>query len=336
MKKNFLLTYSLWKYPHTTNVLKHIIRIMKMTMILVLVFVFQLGATPTHSQNTKVNITESSLSLKEFMVKIENQTDYLFLYSEKELDLNQSVNHVKARNKEVRQVLTEAFSNSDIQFSLNENYISLRKKETTGTRLFPQQSGRRISGTVVDDRGEPVIGANIMERGTTNGTTTDIDGNFTLVVGENAQLQVSYIGYLSVTIPVDNQTTVAIHLKEDTQNLEEIVVVGYGTQKKVNLTGSVSSISAADLINKPVTNTSTALAGLAPGLSVLQTSGRPGAGASVRIRGTGTFSSAGTSPLVLIDGLSGNIDDVDPNDIQSISFLKDAASASIYGNRAAN
>ena len=118
--------------------------------------------------------------------------------------------------------------------------------------------------------------------------------------------------------------------------MEEVVVVGYGTQKKVNLTGAVSAVSAEDLASKPVMSTAQALAGLAPGLSVLQTSGRPGQGATVKIRGTGTFSKAGTDPLVLIDGLSGNIDDVDPNDIQSISFLKDAASASIYGNRAAN
>ena len=125
-------------------------------------------------------------------------------------------------------------------------------------------------------------------------------------------------------------------MEEDTKRLEEVVVVGYGTQKKVNLTGSVSSITADELANKPVMSTAQALAGLAPGLSVLQTSGRPGTGATVKIRGTGTFSNAGTDPLVLIDGLSGSIDDVDPNDIQSISFLKDAASASIYGNRAAN
>lgn len=113
-------------------------------------------------------------------------------------------------------------------------------------------------------------------------------------------------------------------------------MIGYGTQKKVNLTGAVAAVSAEDLASKPVMSTAQALAGLAPGLSVLQTSGRPGQGATVKIRGTGTFSKAGTDPLVLIDGLSGNIDDVDPNDIQSISFLKDAASASIYGNRAAN
>lgn len=198
------------------------------------------------------------------------------------------------------------------------------------------QSTQTITGTISDAFGEPVIGANVTEKGTVNGTITDLNGNFTLKVSSTSTLVISYIGYLTMDVPVGNETIFNIQLKEDAQNLEEVVVVGFGTQKKVNLTGSVSSVSASDLANKPVAMTSQAIAGLAPGLSVLQTSGRPGTGASVKIRGTGTFSSAGNGPLVLIDGLSGNIDDVSPEDIQSISFLKDAASASIYGNRAAN
>ena len=146
----------------------------------------------------------------------------------------------------------------------------------------------------------------------------------------------SYVGYISQEVKVESDKLLRIIMEEDTKKLEEVVVIGYGTQKKVNLTGALAAVSAEDLASKPVMSTAQALAGLAPGLSVLQTSGRPGQGATVKIRGTGTFSKAGTDPLVLIDGLSGNIDDVDPNDIQSISFLKDAASASIYGNRAAN
>lgn len=193
-----------------------------------------------------------------------------------------------------------------------------------------------VSGTISDISGDPIIGANVTEKGTVNGTISDLNGKFGLNVSSQSTLVISYIGYYSVEISVGSETVFNIQLKEDTKALDEVVVIGYGTQKKVNLTGSVASVSASDLVNKPVAMTSQAIAGLAPGLSVLQNSGRPGTGASVRIRGTGTFSSAGTNPLVLIDGLSGSIDDVDPNDIQSISFLKDAASASIYGNRAAN
>lgn len=195
---------------------------------------------------------------------------------------------------------------------------------------------KTVTGTVVDATGEPVIGASVMVGGG-KGTVTDYTGGFTLAdVSDQTELTVSYVGYLTQTVRVGSQSRLHVVMQEDTKVLDELVVVGYGTQKKVNLTGAVSSISADELAGKPVMSTAQALAGLAPGLSVLQNSGRPGAGAVVKIRGTGTFSSAGNDPLVLIDGLAGSIDDVDPGDVQSISFLKDAASASIYGNRAAN
>lgn len=198
---------------------------------------------------------------------------------------------------------------------------------------FAQKS---ITGKVVDSNGEPIIGVSIVA-GQGKGTVTNFEGQFTLAdVTPKTVLTISYIGYQTQSIKVGEQSTINVVMKEDAKLLDELVVVGYGTQKKVNLTGSVSSVSAEDLANKPVMSTAQALAGLAPGLSVLQNSGRPGSGATVKIRGAGTFSSAGNDPLVLIDGLSGSIDDVDPNDVQSISFLKDAASASIYGNRAAN
>ena len=200
---------------------------------------------------------------------------------------------------------------------------------------YPQET-ITITGKVTDLLNEPIIGANVIEKGTTNGTVTDMNGLFTLSTPPNATISFSYIGYISTEVAVNNRTELSIKLKEDQTILNEVVVVGYGTQKKVNLTGSVSSVTSEDLANKPVTMTSQAIAGLAPGLSVLQNSGRPGTGANIKIRGTGTFSSAGNNPLVLIDGLAANIDDVSPEDIQSISFLKDAASASIYGNRAAN
>ncbi|HLW10201.1 MAG TPA: SusC/RagA family TonB-linked outer membrane protein [Fermentimonas sp.] len=200
-----------------------------------------------------------------------------------------------------------------------------------------QSSLRKITGIVVDEMTkEPIIGASIIIEGTAIGTITNVNGGFTLEVPLNSRLLISFIGYQIVNIPVENDVIFNIQLKEDAKNLDEVVIIGFGIQKKVNLTGSVSSISSDELAKKPVIMTSQAIAGLAPGLSVLQTSGRPGTGAVVRIRGTGTFSSAGNGPLILIDGLAGNIDDISPEDIQSISFLKDAASASIYGNRAAN
>lgn len=198
------------------------------------------------------------------------------------------------------------------------------------------QENSIVKGTVIDGSGEPLVGVSVLVKGTTTGVVSGLDGTFSISVRNGEILVFSYVGYIKQEQLVGKEKNLKIVLQEDAKSLEEVVVVGYGTQKKVNLTGAVSSITAEELINKPVMSTAQALAGLAPGLSVVSNSGRPGAGASVKIRGTGTFSSAGTDPLVLIDGLSGSLDDVDPNDIQSISFLKDAASASIYGNRAAN
>ena len=201
---------------------------------------------------------------------------------------------------------------------------------------FGQTNGT-INGTVLDSSGNPLIGVTILKNNSKNdGAVTDINGHFTLPAQKGDVLNFSYIGFNSKKVSLEGQSSLDITLNDNSNDLDELVVVGYGTQKKVNLTGSVATISYKDIANKPVMSTAQALAGLAPGMSVLQNSGRPGAGASVKIRGTGTFSNAGNDPLVLIDGLSGNIDDVDPNDIQNISFLKDAASASIYGNRAAN
>ncbi len=193
-----------------------------------------------------------------------------------------------------------------------------------------------VKGTVTDGNGEPLIGVSILVKGTDNGVVSDLDGRFSIAANVGDVISFSYVGYVTQDLQVPGNQMMNVVLEEDTKRLDEVVVVGYGTQKKVNLTGAVSSVTSDDLINKPVMSTAQAIAGLAPGLSVVSNSGRPGAGATVKIRGTGTFSSAGTDPLVLIDGISGSIDDVDPNDIQSISFLKDAASASIYGNRAAN
>ena len=205
--------------------------------------------------------------------------------------------------------------------------------------VLAAQSHVSVTGTVSDVNGDPLAGVTVLVKGTSEGTATDIDGAFTIKVASPAVgkvLNFSYIGYEPQSLTLKSDAPVSVVLKEDVRNLDEVVVVGYGTQKKVNLTGSVASLSAEDLASRPVTNTSSIIAGLVPGVSVIQNSGRPGAGANVKMRGTGTFSSAGNSPLVLIDGLSGNLDDVDPNDIQNISFLKDAASASIYGSRAAN
>lgn len=202
-------------------------------------------------------------------------------------------------------------------------------------RSISQQ--KTITGKVFDVTGEPIIGANVVVKGTTNGTITDLDGNFTLNVPSECVLQVSYIGFNTQEVKVTSTTTsLTVNLKEDTETLDEVVVVGYGTQKKVNLSGSLSTINVSELTeSRPITNVSHALSGLAAGVSVQMSSNQPGNDdAAIKVRGQGTLNDS--SPLVIIDGAEASINTVNPQDIETMTVLKDAASSAIYGSRAAN
>lgn len=198
----------------------------------------------------------------------------------------------------------------------------------------PQQAKKKVSGVVEDTFG-PLAGASIVEKGTTNGTITDMNGNFNLEVSPNAVLVVSFIGYVDQEIPVGNQSTFSISMKEDAQALEEVVVVGYGVQKKVNLSGSVASVNGDKIANRPVMNVGQALSGVAPGVRVTQGSGNPGdEKIGIQVRGQGSFNNS--SPLVLVDGVAADMGPLNTDDIETISILKDASAAAIYGSRAAN
>src|SRR5690606_10333301 len=193
-----------------------------------------------------------------------------------------------------------------------------------------------VSGNVRDDKGEPLIGVSILVKGTQRGVTTDLDGKFTLRAEPSDVLVFSFVGFITQEVAVGSKTQFDITLAGDNKTLDEVVVVGYGTQRRVNLTGAVHSVKGDDLMKRNATNTSNALQGLVPGVSVTQPSGRPGAdGATIRVRGTGSLNS-NSNPLVLIDGVEGDMNYIDPASIESISVLKDAASASIYGSRASN
>ena len=197
------------------------------------------------------------------------------------------------------------------------------------------QQQKTLKGTVNDAFG-PLVGVSVVVKGTTNGVVTDLDGNFTLNVNEGDILQISFIGYATQEIKYTGQPSLTVKLQEDTQLLEEVVVVGYGTQKKVNMTGSVAQVDSKMLESRPIQNLSTGIQGLMPGVTVVAGSGLPGQdGGTIRVRGVGTLNSA--DPYILVDGLeTGTLNSVDPNDIESISVLKDAASAAIYGSKASN
>ena len=215
--------------------------------------------------------------------------------------------------------------------------VAVQNVTVTGTNAPVAVQNITVTGTVTDTYGEPMPGVNVVVKGTTLGSISDFNGKYSISVpGRDAVLVFSYIGYKVQEMVVGNRTAIDVIMEEDTREIEEVVVVGYGTQKKINLTGSVQHVTSAELTKRSTSNASVALQGLIPGVSVVQSTGQPGAdGASITIRGTGSFRSS-TSPLVLIDGVEGDINNIELNAIESISVLKDAASASIYGSRAAN
>lgn len=194
------------------------------------------------------------------------------------------------------------------------------------------QQQRSISGTVKDTKGDPIIGANVLIKGTTNGTITDIDGNFSLNVPNNVTLVVSFIGYETQEIVVGNKSRISVSLTEDMEKLDEVVVVGYGTQKKVNLTGAVDQVTSEVIENRPVSNLTQGLQGAIPNLQISFADGKPTRSSSYQVRGTSSIGQGG-SALVLIDGVEGDPAMLNPSDVASVSVLKDAAASSIYGAR---
>ena len=305
-------------------------RVMKLTLITLFLSTTGMFAS-VNSQNTRVNIHVNNANTQIVLNEIEKQTDYLFVYDTKEIDLNRKVS-VEAQNKTVADVLSSVFTQTDISYAMEGNNIMLMRKNTSVT----QQSNRRITGVVKDAIGEPIIGANIVVKGTTNGIITDINGNFSLMVSENAILQISYIGYQTQEIPTKGQTNIQITMKDDAQALDDVVVIGYGTQRKKDVAGSISSISTKDLSIQSSGNIQNLLQGRLSGVSVT-TSGVAGDAPAIRIRGVGTLNN--NSPLYVIDGFptkSEIASQINPSSIESVQVLKDASSASIYGSQAAN
>lgn len=281
--------------------------------------------------NAQINFSAKNKPIRDVIKGIEQTSDYRFFFNDDLAGLNTSVS-VDAKEASIQTVLDQITQNTDIAYIIRaNNQIVLSSKSAVS-----QQNDKDITGTITDPHGEPVIGANVIVKGTTTGSITDIDGKFSLRVPSNANLVISYIGYIDKEIRVGNQSIVNVTLEEDTQAVDEVVVVGYGVQKKINLTGSVSSIVFdEELDNRPITNASQALSGKVPGVWVSQNSGKPGDdGAQLRVRGWGTLNKA--EPLIIIDGVEGDFNQINPNDIESLTVLKDAASAAIYGSKAAN
>lgn len=327
---------------------KRTIKIMKLTVLMLAICLSQVVAA-TYAQTTKLNVSAKNETLEKVLKQIEKQSQFLFFYNLEEVNKNERISLTK-KNANIQEVLDAIASKTGLKYTIKDRHIVLTVSELSKNEQQQQKS--KVVGIVNDATGEPVIGANVVEKGSTNGTITDINGHFSLEVQPNAVLQVSYIGYIPQNVSLNGQNNITIALQEDAQNLEEVVVVGYGVQKKRDLTGAVSSVKLTDAPVSTVTTISHALAGKASGLQVTQNSAQVGGGSTFRIRGAAS-TGAGNDPLVIVDGFpvsnsanleSGNrydsgssdniLESINPNDIESIEVLKDASSTAIYGSRA--
>jgi TonB-linked SusC/RagA family outer membrane protein len=290
----------------------------------------------------EISLRFDETPLKTVLARIEKVTGARFTYSPSVIEENQRVS-IDVFDQKLASLLDELLVPMGISYKVVGDRISLYKPLDAGSQaesvsqLSP--AGNlilQVGGVILDRESKPLPGANVIEKGTTNGTTTDADGRFSLnVQSENSVLVFSFIGYVTQEVAVNGRSVIDITLQEDVTSLDEVVVVGYGTQKKVNLTGSVGTVNGETLVISPATNAVAAMQGRLPGVTITQSTGAPGKEeVSILIRGLGTMNNA--SPMVIVDGIESSMENLSPQDIESVSVLKDASSAAIYGTRAAN
>lgn len=292
-----------------------------------------------------ISVQLKSATLKELFDIIQSKSNYSFLIRNNDINLGEKVS-IEMDNKSIEEILTQALKNQHATFEVKDNRIIVYKsakgassQSNSQNKTQSSQQHIKVGGKVIDaTTGEPIIGANVLVKGKQIGTSTDINGNFTLDVPANAQLTISYIGYLGTEMKAVANAKMTIKMKEDRQTLGEVVVVGYGVQKKENLTGSVNVVRAETIVGKPTTSLANALQGTTPGVTIISRPGDVGKDlGGINVRGRGNLGTSG--PLYIIDGVpsgEGDFQRIQSGDIESISILKDAASSSIYGSRAAN
>lgn len=296
--------------------------------ILVLSIMLTVGAC-CWAQSIQLKL--NNVTVKKAMTELKQKSGYSFVYETSDIDTNKKVN-VDAEN--AKDAIAQILQGQNVTYEIQGKNVVVQRKNANNTKAN-QGKKRTVRGTVKDNNGEPVIGATIMESGTKNGTVTDADGNFVIEIASDSKLDITSIGYKSQTIKPSATGTTKVSLSEDSNLLDDVVVVGYGTQRKKLITGSTVHVTADDIAAVNAVDAFGALQSQASGMNIVMNSGQPGEGYKVTIRGMGTAGS--NTPLYVVDGVPGaNIDDLSPNDIESIDVLKDAASSAIYGARASN
>lgn len=305
--------------------------------LVILCLIFGIGfcySNDSYSQSTRISLNLNNKTVKQVLAEIEKNSEFVFFYQDDVLDTNRKVS-VDANNKTIADILDQVFSATDNTYFVSDRSIYIIKEAPKAViETIAQQQKVRITGSVHDVSGESIIGANIIEKGTSNGTVTDLDGKFTLNVDNNAILQVSYIGFHTMEVPTAGRTSIDITLQEDTKGLDELVVVGYGTMQKKQVTSSITSLSASDLPQGVGgSSIATALQGKVAGL-VMSGTNSPNSGNTFQLRGMASINTS-REPLIVIDGMpGGDIRTLTPEEIQSIDVLKDASAGAIYGTRA--
>ena len=315
---------------------KKLWKIMKLTIALLIGFIMTVTAASTYSQKTRLDVSLTNTSIKGVIGYIEQNSEFVFLYRSEDFNTSKKVN-IDLKDATISQILDEALTGENVVYDIYERQIVIRKGENLPADTRQNQK-KEISGTVKDSNGLALPGVSVVVKGTTTGSMTDVNGNFRLVLPENAKvITYSFVGMKTQEVAVDKKTTLNITLIEETVGLDEVVAVGYTTQSRHKMTSAVATVSGEELTKREATDPETLLQGQLPGLQVVQNSGEPGnEGVTMNIRGISTFSGAGNNPLIIIDGLPGSLSVLNPNDIESVTLLKDAASAAIYGSRGAN
>lgn len=305
---------------------------MRISIFLLFAMFFHLHAENTHSQSLGIEISLKNATLEQALDEIENSTGFNFLFTDETVDFNKKAD-IEITSDNIRDVLEELFSGTNIRYRIVDKQIILSTQNMAAQHNA--QSGK-ISGKITDSRGEAIIGANVMEKGTVNGTITDFDGNFSLTVSPGAILKISYIGFVDQEVTVGDKTFLDIKLLEDVLAIDEVVVVGYGQQRRSEITTSISKVSADNFVKGSVKSADQLIQGKVAGLQVVNPSGDPTKEMEMRLRGVSTLS-ASTAPLVVIDGIPGGVlSSIAPEDIESIDVLKDGSAAAIYGTRGTN
>lgn len=303
-------------------------------------FLLQGQAASQPGNTAQISLEVKDVTVEYVLNEIEAMSNYHFLYNHKLINVDRKVS-LSVNEKDIDSVLSVLFQGTDITYQMNGEQIVLSRNSLINSEntlygsIDSQQQTKIVTGIITDKTGEPVIGANIVVKGTTNGTISGMDGRFSLEVPDNAVLQVSYIGYLTRDIIVNNQKEISVRMVEDTQSLEEVVVVGYGTQKKGEVASAISSIKSENFIKTPSADPAQMIKGQVPGLTITTPDANPTSTSEISLRGITTLK-ASAAPLVLIDGIPGDLNSVSPDDIQQIDVLKDGSAAAIYGTRGTN